>query len=135
MVQIKILLVEDDHFLSTILANRLKKEGYSIQQAFDGQEAIDLLKAEKPDVIVLDLILPRKSGFEVLESISTDPQVSQIPVIILSNLGQESDIQKAKSLGAVEYRVKLQTSIENSLETIKSIVSKFLPTTQPLEQK
>ena len=125
MVQIKILVVEDDHFLSTVLTNRLKKEGLGVQQAFDGEEALTLLKTERPNLIILDLILPKKSGFEVLEAISTDPQLNQIPVVILSNLGQEGDMQKTKALGAVEYHIKLRTSIDNFLEIIKNIMSRF----------
>ena len=121
----KVLIVEDEHFLSTILANRLKKEGFDINQVFDGEEAINFLKAGRPNLIVLDLILPKKSGFEVLESISKDPQLSQIPVVILSNLGQESDIEKAKSLGAAEYYIKVRTSVDNFTEIVRSILSRF----------
>ncbi len=121
----KVLIVEDEHFLSTILANRLKKEGFDINQAFDGEEAIGFLKSSKPDLIVLDLILPKKSGFEVLENISKDPQLSQIPVIILSNLGQESDIEKAKSLGAAEYYIKVRTSVDNFIEIVRNILTRF----------
>ena len=121
----KILIVEDERFLSTILKNRLEKEGFAITQAFDGEEAMTYLKSGKPDLIVLDLILPKKSGFEVLESISKDPQLSQIPVVILSNLGQESDVEKAKSLGALEYYIKVRTSIDSFVEIVKNIMSRF----------
>lgn len=123
MDPIKVLVVEDEHFLSTILTNRLKKEGFDIKQAFDGQEAVDLLKTERPDLVVLDLILPKKSGFEVLENVSKDPQLSQIPVVILSNLGQESDIEKAKDLGAAAYYIKVSTSIDNFVDIVKNIMS------------
>ena len=120
----KVLIIEDEHFLSTILANRLKKEGFDVKQAFDGEEAVGFLNAEKPDLIVLDLILPKKSGFEVLENLSKDPQTSKIPVIILSNLGQESDMEKVKSLGASEYYVKVKTSIDNFVEIVKNTLSR-----------
>lgn len=119
----KVLIVEDEHFLSTILANRLKKEGFGIEQAFDGQEAIDKLGTEKPDLIVLDLILPRKSGFEVLENVSKDPQLSKVPVIILSNLGQQSDIEKARELGAFAYYIKVSTSIDNFVEVVRNMIA------------
>lgn len=125
MEQFKILLVEDEKFLSTILMNRLTKEGFVVVQAFDGQGALDLLKTEHPNLIVLDLILPKKSGFEVLEAISANPQLNQIPVVILSNLGQESDIEKAKALGAIEYHIKLKTSVDNFVEIIKNLMTRF----------
>ncbi len=125
MSPIKILIVEDEHFLSTILANRFKKEGFNTNQAFDGQEALDLLKKELPDVIILDLILPRKSGFEVMDNISKDPQLSRIPIVILSNLGQESDIEKAKTLGAREYYIKVRTSVDDFIEVIKKLVNQL----------
>ena len=124
MEPVKILIVEDEHFLSTILANRMKREGFEISQAFDGQEAIDILKTEKPGLVVLDLILPKRSGFEVLENISKDPQLSQIPVVILSNLGQESDIEKARTLGASEYYIKVRTSIDNFLEIVRNVLGR-----------
>lgn len=121
----KILIIEDERFLSTILKNRFEKEGFAISQAFDGEEAVGLLNSEKPDLIVLDLILPKKSGFEVLESISKDPQLSQIPVVILSNLGQESDMEKAKSLGALEYYIKVRTSIDSFVGVVKNILGRL----------
>ena len=121
----KILIVEDDNFLSTILANRLKKEGFVVLQAFNGEEALDLLKTEKPNLIVLDLILPKKSGFDVLETISADPQLNQIPVVVFSNLGQESDIGKTKSLGAIEYHIKVRTSVNDFLGIIKDVMTRF----------
>jgi DNA-binding response OmpR family regulator len=122
MNPIKVLIVEDEHFLSTILANRLKKEEFVVNQAFDGQEAIDFLNTEKPDLIILDLILPRRSGFEVLENLSKDPQLNQIPVIILSNLGQQSDIEKARELGAFAYYIKVSTSIDNFVEVVRNVI-------------
>lgn len=121
----KILIVEDDNFLSTILANRLKKEGFVVLQAFNGEEALNVLKTEKPNLIVLDLILPKKSGFDVLETISADPQLNQIPVVVFSNLGQESDIGKTKSLGAIEYHIKVQTSVNDFLGIIKDAIARL----------
>ncbi len=122
MDEIKILVVEDEHFLSTILANRLKKEGFIVNQVYDGQEAVDFLATQKADLIILDIILPKKSGFEVLETISRDPQLSQIPVIILSNLGQQSDIEKARDLGAFAYYIKVSTSIDNFVEVVRNVI-------------
>jgi len=114
----KILLVEDDPFLSSLLKNRLIKENLEVAHARDGQEALDLLKNYKPDLILLDLILPKKSGFEVMEGIRQDPQLQNAPIIIISNLGQPEDVQKGQQLGAVEYFIKAKTSIDDLVANI-----------------
>lgn len=113
-----ILLVEDDSFLSSLLKNRFIKEGLNVVHAHDGQEAIDVLKSSKPDVILLDLILPKKSGFEVMETMRQDPQLENAPIIIISNLGQPEDVQRGQELGAVEYFVKAKTSIDDLVNNV-----------------
>ncbi|KKS82836.1 MAG: hypothetical protein UV58_C0004G0009 [Candidatus Wolfebacteria bacterium GW2011_GWC1_43_10] len=119
----KILLVEDDPFLSSLLKNRFTREGIEVIYAKDGQEAITLLQGNKPDLILLDLILPKKSGFEVMEEIRRDPQIQDAPVIIISNLGQPEDIQKGQELGAVEYFIKAKTSIDDLVANILGFLS------------
>ncbi len=121
----RILIVEDERRLSNIIKKGLVENGFAVDQAFDGEEAMTYLKSEKPDLIVLDLILPKKSGFEVLESVSKDPQLSQVPVVILSNLGQESDVEKAKALGALEYYIKVRTSIDSFVDVVKNILGRL----------
>jgi DNA-binding response OmpR family regulator len=123
MPDIKILIIEDDRFLSSILKGRLEKEGFQVEQAFDGEEGLSALRAARPNLVLLDLIMPKKSGFEVLEAMSTDPELSSIPVIIASNLGQDSDIQKAKSLGAIDYFVKVRTSIDQLAAMIRNMIT------------
>ncbi len=118
----KVLVIEDDHFLSSLMKARLEKEGFGVSQAFDGEEAFNFLKQNKPDLIVLDLIMPKVSGFELLENISVDPQISRIPIMILSNLGQESDIEKVRRLGATQYFVKVQTSIDDLVSKVKDLL-------------
>lgn len=118
----KILLVEDDPFLSSLLKNRLLKEGFDVSLAKDGEEALEFLKLNKPDLILLDLILPKKSGFEVLEEIKKDPQFGKLSIIIVSNLGQPEDITRTLQLGAVEYFVKAKTSIDELIEKIKTFL-------------
>lgn len=115
----KILLIEDDPFLSSLLGNRLKREGFDLSSVKNGSEAIKELKANKPDLVLLDIILPGKSGFEVLEDMKSDPQLPKIPVIIISNLGQDADIEKGKELGAAEYIVKAKVSIDDLVSKIK----------------
>lgn len=117
-----IMIIEDDRFLSSLIKARLEKNDFATTQAFDGEEAMKLLRQERPNLIVLDLIMPKVTGFEILEAISLDPQLSKVPVVILSNLAQDSDIQKAKSLGAIEYLVKIRVSIDELINKIKSIV-------------
>jgi len=123
----KILLVEDDSFLSSLLKNRLQKEGFDITLAKDGDEAINYLRNINPDLLLLDLILPKKTGFEVMEELRSNPQLqgnSNLPIIVISNLGQQEDIAKSRQLGAIEYYVKAKVSIDELVEKIKSFFAK-----------
>jgi len=122
-INLKVLLVEDDPFLSNLLKVRLQKENVDVTLARDGEEALKKIEENKPGLVLLDLILPKKSGFEILEKISTDPQLKDMPIIILSNLGQTSDIQRGKELGAVEYYVKAKISIDDLVGKIKTFLS------------
>lgn len=119
----KILLVEDEPLLSNLLKQRLEKEGMEVVQAHDGEEALGFLRASKPDLIILDIILPKVSGFEILQFLQSDPQLEKAPVIIASNLGQDADMIKGKSLGAVQYFVKAKMSIEDLVVEVKKAVS------------
>jgi len=123
----KIVIVEDDRFLSLVLKGRLEKEGYNVIPAYDGEEGLAAIKKELPSLVVLDLVMPKMSGFEVLQKLSTDPQISRIPVVVASNLGQESDIQKAKNFGVRNYYVKVQTSVDELVKMFKVIVDEQSP--------
>ena len=118
----KIMIIEDDHFLSSLMKARLEKEGFGVIQAFDGEEAIETLKKEVPSLIVLDLIMPKVTGFEVLQMISITPQLDKIPVVIVSNLAQDSDIEKARQMGVKEYFIKVKVSIDDLIGKIKALV-------------
>jgi DNA-binding response OmpR family regulator len=118
----KVMIIEDDRFLSTVIKAQLEKAGLVAVQAFDGNEALELLKENKPDLIILDLIMPKATGFEVLERIAASGELKTIPVIILSHLAQESDIAKAKSLGAIQYFVKVKVSIDEVIGKVKSLL-------------
>ena len=115
----KVMIIEDDRFLSSLLKARLEKESFTVLQAFDGEEALKLLKTEVPSLVILDLIMPKVNGFEVLQTISVTPQLEKVPVVILSNLAQDSDIQKAHDLGAKEYFIKVKVSIDDLIGRIK----------------
>jgi DNA-binding response OmpR family regulator len=121
-----ILLVEDDPFLSSILQLKLDKENFKTIRAADGEEALNLLIEQgiKPDVILLDLILPKKNGFEVLETIRQDPTLEKLPVIIISNLGQPSDIDRGKALGVIDYFVKAKLSVDELVNKVKEEIVK-----------
>jgi len=117
-----ILIVEDDKFLRELIAKKLWAENYEISEAIDGEEAIKKIKEERPDLVLLDLILPGIDGFEVLTKIKEDPILSQIPVIILSNLGQKDDVEKGIRLGAVDYLIKAHFTPEEIIEKIKNVL-------------
>lgn len=117
-----VLLIEDDIFLSQLLTTRLQKSGIEVIKAFDGEAAIEILKTTKPNLMLLDIILPKKSGFEVMEEIHSNPMLKDGPIIVISNLGQDADIVRGKALGAVEYLIKAQISIDDLIEKIKSFL-------------
>jgi CheY-like chemotaxis protein len=118
----KVLVVEDEKFLSNILKIKLEREGFTVIQAYDGEEGLRLMKENMPALVVLDLVMPKVSGFEFLERLSLDPQLSKIPVVVASNLGQDSDIEKVKNLGVQNYYVKAQTSIDDLVKMFRQIV-------------
>jgi len=118
-----VLVVEDDVFLSGLLVSRLQQAGLTVQKAMTGEEALEILRGGTvPSLILLDIILPKKSGFEVLEEIQADPNLQKAPIIITSNLGQEDDIKRGKQLGVVDYFIKAQTPIEQLVARVKGIV-------------
>lgn len=116
----KILIVEDDKFLRGLIVQKLSQEDYDTVEAVDGEQGIKKIKSEKPDLILLDLILPGVDGFEVLSKIKEDPGLSNIPVIILSNLGQRDDVEKGLKLGAVDYLIKAHFTPGEIIEKIKT---------------
>jgi len=115
-----ILIVEDDKFLRELITQKLIKEGYETSEAIDGEEGIKKIKEEKPDLVLLDLILPGIDGFEVLSKMKEDPALAQIPVIILSNLGQKEDVERGLKLGAVDYLIKAHFTPGEIIEKIKN---------------
>jgi len=115
-----VLLVEDDPFLSNILMMKLQKEGLNVVHAVDGDDALTKLNEGDYEMVLLDLILPKKNGFEVLETMRQDTRFENTPVIIVSNLGQDSDMEKARSLGVIDYIVKERLSIDDLVNKVKS---------------
>lgn len=114
-----ILLVEDDDFVGRAYRDGLGRAGFFVETAMDGNEAVKKAKSIHPDLIVLDLVMPLKNGFEVLEELRKDQACSAIPIVVVSNLGQETDIEKAMQLGATDYLVKNQFSMKQMIERIQ----------------
>lgn len=119
----KILIIEDDNLIAKIYKTRLSTKGYEVEIAGDGQTALDLIKNYVPHVVLLDIMMPHLDGFEFLEMIQDDPKLSHTAVLIYSNLSNESEVAKAKELGAREYLVKANASPDEVVEKIE----KYLP--------
>ncbi len=123
-MEANILIVEDDKFLRELISRKLLSEGFKIEEAIDGEEGLAKAKEVKPDLILLDLILPGLDGFEVLRRIKDNPSTSSIPVLILSNLGQKDEIEKGLSLGAVDFLVKAHFTPEEIVAKMKDVLPK-----------
>jgi len=102
----KILLVEDDKFLSEMYSTKLTESGFDIEMAFDGEEGLRKANEFQPDLILLDIVLPKKDGFEVLKELRAKKELSKVLVIALTNLGQKEEVQKGFDLGANDYIIK-----------------------------
>ena len=118
----KILLIEDDQFFRKFYAFKLAEQKFEIDQAGDGIEGMQKMITGKPNLILLDIIMPKKDGFEVLKEKSQNPAVKDIPVLVFSTLGQEQDVQKAKALGATDYVNKSFFDFEKLLEKIRTML-------------
>lgn len=114
-----ILFVEDESALQKTFAKVLEKEGYTVIPALDGEVGFNLAKLKKPDLILLDLILPKINGFEVLKKIKEDEEIKNIPVIVLTNLETMDNVEKAINLGATTYLVKANYSLKEVLDKVK----------------
>lgn len=115
----KILMVEDDLGLAKVYVDRLEAEGFEVKHVVDGEQALTTTLEYKPDLMLLDVMMPKLSGFDVLDIIRNTPETANLKVIMLTALSQESDIQKAKSLKVDDYLVKSQVVIADVVERIK----------------
>jgi DNA-binding response OmpR family regulator len=116
----KILIVEDDMVLQKTLGEFLVSEGFETIVASDGEEAVEVLTKEVPDLILLDIILPKKDGYEVIKEVRANERMNDIPIILLTNLGSVQDVEKALDLGATTYLVKADYTLEEVVTKIKS---------------
>lgn len=117
-----ILVAEDDKFYASIYKVKLSKEGFQVAIAENGEQALQIARDKKPDLVILDLIMPGKDGFETLNEIRADQKLKDIKVLVLSNLGQEEDIEKVKKLGVVDYMIKTNVSIHAVVDRVKEVL-------------
>ncbi len=120
----KILIVEDDKFLRELISRKLVKEGYDIAEAIDGEEGIKKSEEFMPELILLDLILPGIDGFGTLEKVKENPKTMNIPVVILSNLGQKDEVERGLKLGAIDFLIKAHFTPEEIVEKIRLVLAK-----------
>jgi len=120
----KILIVEDDKYYSRAYKDGFEDAGFTVVSANDGKEGLGKIKSDKPDLVLLDLLMPVEGGFEVLEELRMDDEAKAVPVIILSNLGQDSDIQRAKELGAADYLMKSDLTMKEVIAKVKEHIAK-----------
>jgi DNA-binding response OmpR family regulator len=123
----KILLIEDDPFMRKLYRNKLMLAGFMVDEAISGEEGLNKIKAAKPDLVLLDIVLPRKSGFDVLVEIRGNEKTKDIPVLILSVLGQIQDIRKGLALGAQDYLVKSEITISEVVTKVRKYIKNKKP--------
>lgn len=119
----KILIVEDDDFLRSLAVSKLEKAAYKVVTAADGEQGLKMATDEKPDLIILDLMLPGMSGFDVLESVRKDESLKDTKVIVFSNLGEDADVKRCTNLGVADYLVKANFTLDELVEKVSSHVA------------
>lgn len=124
MEKIKIAIVEDDEVLSKVIAEELGDAGFEVHRAKDGEAGLKLVKEKMPDAVLLDVLMPKMNGFQVLEALKQAPETKSIPVILLTMLGSDDDIKKGFQLGAKDYIVKSQHAVAEIVEKVKGFFSK-----------
>lgn len=119
-----VLIVEDDSFLMKAYQMKLAKEGFEIWLAVDGQQALSFLEKDPPDIVMLDLMLPGASGFDILDAMRKNDKWKNVKVMILTNLGQPQDMERGKQLGAVDYIIKANWKINDIIAKVKEYLAK-----------
>jgi len=117
-----VLLVEDDKFLRRACEKSLRQQGFNVRTAMDGEEALQVIRNSPPDLILLDILMPRLTGTEVLRALKADEAMRDIPVIILTNSSKESDIQEINALGVAGYQVKANLSLEELGQQVRKLL-------------
>ncbi|MFA6427479.1 MAG: response regulator [Candidatus Magasanikbacteria bacterium] len=120
--EIHVLLVEDDTFLANIYKTKFEMEKFKVTVARDGEEGLDEVKKKMPDIVLLDILLPKMDGFTVLEKIKGDKDIKNIPVILLTNLGQKDDVEKGLEMGAADYLIKAHFKPSETVDKVKKVL-------------
>lgn len=123
--KIKILLIEDEEMLANMYEVKFKNEGYDLVKAMDGSMGLEMAKANNPDFILLDIIMPKMDGFSVLKALKEDASTKNAPVMLLTNLGQDEDVERGKQLGAVGYLVKANITPSEVVAAVKKELEKL----------
>ena len=114
-----ILLAEDDLFLQRMYVDKLVKEGIKVVVASDGEKALEIMRKQKPVLVLLDILMPKKDGFEVLEEAKKDSKLKSIPIILLTNLSEVADVKRAQKLGAADYIIKSHFLPSEVIEVVR----------------
>lgn len=122
--QQRVLIVEDDVFLRQLLVVKFNKEGYAVREASDGREALEQIAKELPHAVILDLLMPEVNGFQVLEALRADARTKDLPVVVLTNLGEQEHIERVKALGADDYLIKAHLFLDEIVARISEIIKK-----------
>lgn len=117
-----VLLVEDDEFLANIYKTKFEMEGFKVSVALNGEAGLADVKKKCPDIVILDILLPKMDGFVVLEKLKADPETKHVPVILLTNLGQKDDVEKGLKLGAADYLIKAHFKPSETVEKVKKVL-------------
>lgn len=120
----KILLVEDEKIMINLLEKKLIQEGYDVRVAVNGEEGLKAMREEKPDIVLLDIIMPKMGGFEVMEEMGKDPALKEIPIVIISNSGQPVELDKAKELGAKDWLIKTEFDPQEVVEKVEKQIGR-----------
>jgi len=116
----KLLLIEDEEIIINLLQKKLSQEGYEVFVARDGEEGLETMRKVSPDLILLDIIMPKKGGFEVMEEMNKDPELKKIPIVIISNSGQPVELSRARELGAKDWLVKTEFHPQEVIDKVKN---------------
>lgn len=120
----KVLLLEDEEIIIELLERKLKQQGYEISVARNGEQGLAMMKKEKPDVVLLDIIMPKMGGFEVMEEMNKQEQLKNIPVIIISNSGQPVELDRAKELGVKDWLIKTEFDPQEVIDKVVKQIGK-----------
>ena len=115
----KILIIEDEEVIIDLLQKKIIKEGYQVSIARDGEEGLKIMKEERPDLVLLDIIMPKKGGFEVMEEMQKDTELKKIPLIVISNSGQPVELDRAQKLGAKDWLVKTEFDPQEVIDKVR----------------